>query len=207
MVVRELEEVFNSLDHQEAQNVHYASPVEDYAMIARDNRLAETLKKGQFHMRGKGGFTLVELVVVVAIVAILAVVATPAYINYVNRTRQGQAASMLFTARLEMEEFYTDNGRYASTIKCLPSFAGMNSACLADCSNCASSATVHNYTFHVSQNIPGSGATLPYYQIAATRQIYSHAAADMLTISAKTDTPIVQNTNALKFSVFQWIFQ
>ena len=87
-------------------------------------------------MNGKRGFTLVELVVVVAIVAILAVVATPAYINYVNRTKQGQAASMLFTARLEMEEFYTDNGRYASTIQCLPSFAS-TSSCLANCSDCA----------------------------------------------------------------------
>ena len=74
-------------------------------------------------MRGKKGFTLVELMVVVAIVAILAAVATPAYINYVNRTKQGEAASLLFTARLEMEEFYAENGRYANTIQCLPSFS------------------------------------------------------------------------------------
>ena len=79
-------------------------------------------------MCGKRGFTLVELVVVVAIVAILAAVATPAYINYVNRTKQGQAASMLLTARLEMEEFYTDNGHYASSIQCLPSFASTRHA-------------------------------------------------------------------------------
>jgi len=157
-------------------------------------------------MNGKRGFTLVELVVVTAIIAILAVVATPAYINYVNRTKQGQAASLLLTARLEMEEFYADNGRYASTIKCLPSFvASANAACLANCSNCANSATVHHYTFYVS--IPPASATAPYYQVAATRLIYANVAADKLTISANTDTPIVQNTDALKFSVFQWLFQ
>lgn len=154
-------------------------------------------------MNGKRGFTLVELIVVVAIVAILAVVATPAYINYVNRTKQGSAVSMLLTARLEMEEFNADNGRYASTIQCLPSFG--NSACLANCANCANSAPVHNYTFSVS--VPPTSATSPYYQIAATRIIYANAAADMLTISANTDTPIIQNTAALKFSVFQWLFQ
>jgi type IV pilus assembly protein PilE len=154
-------------------------------------------------MNNKRGFTLVELMVVVAIIAILAVVAIPAYSNYVNRTKQGQAASMLFTARLEMEEFYTDNGRYASTIQCLPSFAS-TSSCLANCANCANISAVHNYTFYVS--VPPTSATTPYYQVAATRQIYANAAADMLTISATTDTPIVQNTAALKFSVFQWLF-
>ncbi|MGO9021323.1 MAG: type IV pilin protein [Syntrophobacteraceae bacterium] len=155
-------------------------------------------------MCGKKGFTLVELMVVVSIVAILAAVATPAYINYVNRTKQGQAVSMLLTARLEMEEFYTDNGRYASTIQCLPSFAS-TSSCLANCSGCANNANVQYYTFYVS--IPPTSATSPYYQVAATRQIYAGVAADKLTISANTATPTVQNTNALKFSVFQWLFQ
>jgi type IV pilus assembly protein PilE len=158
-------------------------------------------------MNGKRGFTLIELVVVVAIVAILAAVATPAYINYVNRSKQGMAESLLFTARSEMEEFYTDNGRYANTILCLPTFAvGANSQCLASCANCANSTTIHNYTFYVSI-LPNSvqGST-PYYQVAATRKIYSYAAPDKLTISASTDTPIIQNTAALKWSVFQWLF-
>ncbi len=156
-------------------------------------------------MHGKKGFTLVELMVVVSIVAILAAVATPAYINYVNRSKQGEAASMLFTARLEMEEFYADNGRYASTIQCLPSFvANANIGCLSDCPNCAAtSATAHYYTYNVSGFAAG---TQPYYQVSAARKIYSYATTDQLTISATTDTPVVQNTDALKFSVFKWLF-
>jgi len=157
-------------------------------------------------MCGKKGFTLAELMVVVSIVAILAAVATPAYINYVNRSKQGHAASMLLTARLEQEEFYTDNGRYASTIQCLPSFAS-TSSCLSCGGNasCPNSAVVQHYTFFVS--VPQSSNTTPYYQVAATRLIYAGDAPDMLTISANTTSPTVVNTNALKFSVFQWLFQ
>lgn len=157
-------------------------------------------------MRGNKGFTLVELMVVVSIVAILAAVATPAYINYVNRSKQGEAESMLFTARLEMEEFFTDNGRYANTIQCLPSFAKANTACVSNCPGCLSNiATAHYYTYFVSGK-QGGATAIPYYQVSATRQVYTYAAADLLTISANTDTPTVQNTEALKFSVFQWLF-
>ncbi len=154
-------------------------------------------------MNGKGGFTLVELVVVVAIVAILAAVATPAYINYVNRSKQGQAESMLFTARLEEEEFYTDNGYYASTIACLPTFSSA-STCLSQCSNaiCANNAFLYPYTFSVS--VPPSPGNAAYYQIQAWRVIGN--GQDILTISANTTTPTVQNTSALNWSVFQWLF-
>jgi type IV pilus assembly protein PilE len=159
-------------------------------------------------MNGKQGFTLVEVLVVVAIIAILATVATPAYINYVNRSKQGQAESMLFTARLEQEEFYTDNGRYAGTIQCLPSFVTSgNTSCLTNCPACgAKNALIQYYTFYVNQSILANGATPAYYQVAATRKIYAFAGTDMVTISSNTTNPTVQNTDALKFSVFQWLF-
>lgn len=152
---------------------------------------------------GMRGFTLVELMVVVSILAILSAVAIPAYQNYINRTRQSDAAASLMTARLEMEEFLNDNGHYASTIQCLPSFVtSANTSCLSNCGGCASNtAKPRYYTFYVVQ------AAGTYYQIAATRQVYTWAANDNLTISARTDTPTVNNTNALKFSVFQWLFQ
>ncbi len=175
-------------------------------MIKMEKRLQGTLKRGHFHICGEGGFTLVEVMVVTAIVAILAAVAAPAYINYVNRTKQGEAASMLLTARVEQEEFYTDNGRYASTIQCLPSFnASANTSCLGNCGNCAGSTiSEHYYTFNVSGKPSGN---TQYYQITAQRKIYSYAQSDVLTISSTTASPTVQNTSALKFSVFQWLFQ
>jgi len=166
-------------------------------------RPLRALEKRYSPVRCKGGFTLVELVVVVAIVAILAAVATPAYINYVNRTRQGEAVGMLLTARLEQEEFFADNGHYASTIQCLPSFVpsgNTGQACLANCTGCATASTVKYYSFSVPQ--PPSAT---YYQIAAARAVGS--TVDRLTISARTDTPAVLNPSALKYSVFKWLFQ
>ena len=162
-------------------------------------------KSRNYPLRKESGFTLVELIVVVCIMAILATVAIPAYINYVNRAKQSEAASGLLTARLEMEEFYTDNGHYASTIQCLPSLAvgPTGAACVANCSACAAiNAQPKYYTYSVV-----TANTSPYYRIQAQRKIYSFAQTDVLTISATTDNPIVQNTSALKFSVFSWLFQ
>ncbi|MFZ2446760.1 MAG: type IV pilin protein [Syntrophobacteraceae bacterium] len=159
-------------------------------------------------LSGTRGYTLVELMVVVSILAILASVAVPAYINYVNRSKQSEAAGTLLTARLEMEEFYTDNRRYPSTIQCLPSFvANANTSCLSNCAACPADGAVRKlryYTFYVA---PPVGTNPLYYQIAATRKIYAWAATDNLTISANTDTPTVTNTSALGFSVFKWLFQ
>ena len=180
---------------------------EDYAVMKMDNRQYGTLKRNHFRNCGQGGFTLVEVIVVAAIVAILAAVAMPAYMNYVNRTKQGEAASMLLTARLEQEEYFADYGRYASTIQCLPSFnAGANTSCLSNCGNCnASTISFHSYyTFNVSGKPTGN---TQIYQITAQRKVYSYAQSDVLTISSTNSNPVVQNTNALKFSVFQWLFQ
>lgn len=145
-------------------------------------------------MAQKNGFTLVELMIVVAIVAILAVVAIPAYINYVNRSKQGGAESLLMTARAEQEEYYTDNGWYAATIQCLPSFAG-------------TSATPQNtYTDPTSgyQFAVLGTPTTNDYQVRATRTI--NGVNDVVTAGANTNTPWVQNTTALHFSIFQWLF-
>ena len=186
----------------EARYVHAVAAEED-CTVKMENRLLRTLGKGGFGVRGEGGFTLVELVVVSAIVGILAAVATPAYINYVHRTQQGQAVSMLLNARLEQEEFCADNGRYASTIQCLPSFVpsgNAGQACLANCAGCANASTVNYYSFSVP--LPSSST---YYQVQASRAFGS--TNDRLIISARTANPIVVNPAALNFSVFKWLFQ
>ena len=148
------------------------------------------------------GFTLVELMVVVAMVGILAAVAAPAYINYINRVKQSEATSQLLTARIEMEEFYADNNRYAGTIGCLPSFQG-NAACLASCGACThTSHRLRYYTFRRAGTL-----TTSYYRIAATRRVYSYATDDQVSINTNSQVPEIANTDALKFSVYKWLFQ
>jgi type IV pilus assembly protein PilE len=157
------------------------------------------MKSVQHH--SEAGYSLVELMVVVAIVAILAAVAIPAYTNYVNRAKQSEAASLLLTSRIEMEEFYADNNRYAGTIGCLASFADTGGACLANCATCPrTSQRMRYYTFRLENS---SNA---YYRIAATRKVYSYAATDRVFISSTSQTPVVVNTIALKWSVFKWLF-
>lgn len=137
------------------------------------------------------GFTLVEVMVTVGILAILSAVAIPAYVNYVNRIKQGEAAHYLLTARMEQEEYFADNGRYASTIRCLPSFVG-------DCGG--STTRLKYYTFWVEV------ANSQYFRVAATRKIYDYAATDKLWISSSTENPVVVNEEALKFSLFKLLF-
>ena len=162
------------------------------------------------HSGREEGFTLVELMIVVAIVAILGAVATPAYINYINRVKQSEATSQLLTARIEMEEFYSDHNAYPTAIGCLPTFKG-NDACLADCSSC----TVTSYK-NTSGACDGKGCytyrlvgvpTASYYKIAATRKIYSYAQADEVIIESTSQVPAVSNTDALKFSVYKWLLE
>lgn len=148
----------------------------------------------------EGGFNLVELMVVVAIVAILAAVAIPAYKNYVNRVRQSEAANLLMAARLEMEEFFIDRNRYTGTIGCLPSFA--STSCLANCGTCTITSCRPKYYTFVVENFSSN-----YYRIAATRKIYPYARTDRVYISSSTANPVVANVDALKFSVYKWLFE
>ena len=60
------------------------------------------------------GFSLIELLVVVVIIGILATVALPAYQDYVTRGKIPDATSGLASGRVQMEQYYQDNHRYAT---------------------------------------------------------------------------------------------
>ena len=68
--------------------------------------------------RHGSGFTLVELMVVMAIVAILASIALPAYTKYVQRGDVVEATQGLSQFRVQMEQFYQDNGNYGAAPAC-----------------------------------------------------------------------------------------
>jgi len=65
-------------------------------------------------MKGKEGFTLIEVMIVVVIVGILAAVAIPAYNNYVTRSRRSDAFTALETVRAAQEMYRAEKGFYSS---------------------------------------------------------------------------------------------
>jgi len=144
--------------------------------------------------RWKAGFTLVELMIVVAICAILASVAIPAYVNYINRAKQTDAVSALMQAKIDQEVFWADNNyipkRYANTIGCLDSFGG----------NCANATWVTANSYRVSV----ATATTQTFRIIAQKTVAG--TVDLLSVTDMQERPVVERPNALKWSLFKWIF-
>ncbi len=67
-------------------------------------------------MKKNKGITLIELMIVIVIVAIIASIAYPSYQDQMQKARRSDAQSALMDAAARMERFYTQYGRYTSTI-------------------------------------------------------------------------------------------
>jgi len=69
-------------------------------------------------MRRHTGFTLIELLVAISIVGILTAIAIPAYTRYVQRGDLVEATQGLSQFRVQMEQYYQDNGNYGTGGAC-----------------------------------------------------------------------------------------
>lgn len=141
----------------------------------------------------QSGYTLMELMVVVGIVAILASVATPAYVNYKNRAIQTEAIEALLRAKMDQEVFWTDNSQYAGSIGCLASFGN-------SCGITTYRTSPSGYT------ITMTAANTNSFTALASKVFYAGVNADTLAITQASTTPRISNTDALKFSLFKWLF-
>ena len=67
-------------------------------------------------LRGKKGFTLIELMIVVVIIGILAAIAIPNFIAMQDRAKEGSTRANMHTFQLAAEDFGVQNdGTYAAT--------------------------------------------------------------------------------------------
>lgn len=146
-------------------------------------------------MAREHGFTLVELMVVTAIVGILAAVAIPSYINYKNRAIQSEAIEALLRCKMDQEVYWAEANVYAGKIGCLPSFGGSCGA-----ANAGTYVSPHGYKVRIQT------ATASSFSVMASSKFYSYAAADTISIDQSAEQPHVGDPEALKFSVFKWLF-
>lgn len=70
-------------------------------------------------LHGRGGFTLIELVIVMAIVALLLTLAAPRYFRSLERSKEAVLRSNLTTMRDAVDKFYGDTGKYPERLEIL----------------------------------------------------------------------------------------
>jgi len=62
---------------------------------------------------GKGGFTLIEMLIVIAIIGILAMIAVPIYLGQRTKAMRSEAMTNLDALRLFEEQYYAEYADYA----------------------------------------------------------------------------------------------
>jgi len=67
------------------------------------------------NLRGKQGFTIIELMIVLAIVAILLALAYPSYIDYVRKSKRSDAQQALMNWAVNQEIWRANHTSYATT--------------------------------------------------------------------------------------------
>jgi type IV pilus assembly protein PilE len=123
------------------------------------------------------GFTLIEMMVVCAIVAILAAIAVPAYTKYIQRGDLVEGTQALAQYRVQMEQYYNDNGNYGTGTGCgvaYPTLVNFAVTCVSANSaqtyiaTATASGQVNGFVYKIDQGnnqsttaIPSSWGSLP----------------------------------------------
>jgi general secretion pathway protein G len=77
------------------------------------------MSTGSRARRGKGGWTLIELVIVMAIITVLAALATVGAQNAVTLSREATLKEDLFRMRDAIDQYYADKGKYPADLQAL----------------------------------------------------------------------------------------
>jgi general secretion pathway protein G len=77
------------------------------------------MSTGSRARRGRGGWTLIELVIVMAIITVLAALATVGARNAVILSREATLKEDLFRMRDAIDQYYADKGKYPADLQAL----------------------------------------------------------------------------------------
>jgi len=90
---------------------------------SRRTRIAADLSRRtvQATQSRQGGFTLIELMIVMALIVILASISLAVYTNSVTRAKESVLKEDLFRMRDAIDQYYSDKGKYPSSLQDLVS--------------------------------------------------------------------------------------
>lgn len=118
-------------------------------------------------MKCNKGFTLIELMIALVIAAILVSIAVPSYTSQVRKSRRTDAKTFLLDIAAREQRFFTEYGRYTSTVVKPSSCTG--SACGLNLSSDTSSEGYYQVSVAVS-GVGNSTYTLTATPVAAKAQ-------------------------------------
>jgi type IV pilus assembly protein PilE len=122
-------------------------------------------------MQRAGGFTLIEMMVVMVIVAILTTIAIPSYTRYVQRGDLVEATQALSQYRVQMEQYYQDNGNYGAAAACGVAYPTLVNFALTCASANAGQTYVATATAKAGGPVTGFTYTINQLNVQATTSI------------------------------------
>lgn len=82
------------------------------------------------HRPGRGGITLIELLIVIAIAGTLAAIAIPVYRSYSERAQRTEAKTALLRLSERQERWYLSNNAYTADLEALGFPGGCSEHCV-----------------------------------------------------------------------------
>ena len=113
-------------------------------------------------LKGKRGFTLVELLVVIVVLAILAAIVLPKFVDSGKRSKESALKSDLKLLRNAINSFKTDTDLYPVTLAALAAAAAPATGNNGTADVALTASTWHGPYLQSSPNDPVSGAAFTY---------------------------------------------